>query len=251
MAQKKTNATNRQTNLPNESNKYLSKREELRLAEIELMRQRERVAELRRGLPQGAAIQDYAFDEGPANLLQCLIMETVLPVADVHTRIDDRPHGSRDLDALGFETCATPRHEAPELFHLHDTVDKEKRITVGEILLDLLNMHHGCRNLFQSMVAECAKPRRVQAKYVLRILKGTQYPQRHLIYELPHPSAFPDYDVFIINPLRGKYRADAAPRCQHRRGDRGARRADQRVDLGHRVRGRPALPRARHAARAA
>ena len=68
MAQEKINATPRQTTLPNESDKYLSKREELRLAEIELMRQRERVAELRRGLPQGAAIQDYAFEEGPANL---------------------------------------------------------------------------------------------------------------------------------------------------------------------------------------
>ena len=68
MAQEKINATRRQTNLPNESDKYLSKREELQLAEIELMRQRERVAELRRGLPQGAAIQDYAFEEGPANL---------------------------------------------------------------------------------------------------------------------------------------------------------------------------------------
>ena len=68
MAQEKINATRRQTNLPNESDKYLSKREELRLAEIELMLQRERVAELRRGLPQGAAIQDYAFEEGPANL---------------------------------------------------------------------------------------------------------------------------------------------------------------------------------------
>jgi hypothetical protein len=52
MAQEKINATRRQTNLPNESDKYLSKREELRLAEIELMRQRERVAELRRGLPR-------------------------------------------------------------------------------------------------------------------------------------------------------------------------------------------------------
>src|ERR687889_2388065 len=68
MAQEKTHAARRQTNLPNESDKYLSKREELRLAEIELMRQRERVAELRRGLPQGAALQDYAFEEGPANL---------------------------------------------------------------------------------------------------------------------------------------------------------------------------------------
>jgi predicted dithiol-disulfide oxidoreductase (DUF899 family) len=60
--------TYRQTNLNNESPEYLGKREELRLAEIELMRQRERVAELRRHLPQGAAIQDYAFEEGPRDL---------------------------------------------------------------------------------------------------------------------------------------------------------------------------------------
>ena len=43
--------TFRQTNLTNESPEYLAKREELRLAEIDLMRQRERVAELRRHLP--------------------------------------------------------------------------------------------------------------------------------------------------------------------------------------------------------
>ena len=60
--------TFRQTNLTNESSEYLAKREELRLAEIELMRQRERVAELRRHLPQGAPIQDYQFEEGPRDL---------------------------------------------------------------------------------------------------------------------------------------------------------------------------------------
>src|SRR5467141_1684731 len=60
--------TYRQTNLPNESADYLTKREELRLAEIDLMRQRERVAELRRRLPLGAPVQDYAFEEGPAKL---------------------------------------------------------------------------------------------------------------------------------------------------------------------------------------
>src|SRR6202158_2594828 len=60
--------TFRQTNLTNESSEYLAKREELRLAEIELMRQRERVAELRRHLPQGAPIRDYAFEEGPRDL---------------------------------------------------------------------------------------------------------------------------------------------------------------------------------------
>src|SRR4029077_20522044 len=42
--------TFRQTNLTNESSEYLAKREELRLAEIALMPQRERVAELRRNL---------------------------------------------------------------------------------------------------------------------------------------------------------------------------------------------------------
>ena len=60
--------TFRQTNLTNESSEYLAKREELRLAEIELMRQCERVADLRRHFPQGAPIQDYAFEEGPRDL---------------------------------------------------------------------------------------------------------------------------------------------------------------------------------------
>ena len=57
-----------QTNLANESEEYLAKRDELRIAELELMRQRERVAQLRRSLPQGAPIADYEFQEGPADL---------------------------------------------------------------------------------------------------------------------------------------------------------------------------------------
>ena len=60
--------TYRQTNLVNESPEYLKKREELRQAEIELMRQRERVAGLRRALPPGATLQDYEFLEGPEAL---------------------------------------------------------------------------------------------------------------------------------------------------------------------------------------
>jgi len=60
--------TLQQTRLSNESAEYLARREELRLAEIELMRQQERVAEMRRRLPQGAIVQDYVFEEGPANL---------------------------------------------------------------------------------------------------------------------------------------------------------------------------------------
>lgn len=68
MAHETINGTYRQTNLPNESAEYLARREELRLAEIELMNQRERVAELRRQLPRGAAVQDYQLSEGPASL---------------------------------------------------------------------------------------------------------------------------------------------------------------------------------------
>src|SRR6202035_4474205 len=68
MAREIINGTFRQTNLANESGEYLAKREELRLAEIEFMRQQERVADLRRRLPLGAIIQDYEFEEGPASL---------------------------------------------------------------------------------------------------------------------------------------------------------------------------------------
>ncbi len=64
MVHEMIDGTYRQTNLPNESSEYLSKREELRLAEIDLLNTRERVAALRRGLPKGATIQDYEFLEG-------------------------------------------------------------------------------------------------------------------------------------------------------------------------------------------
>jgi predicted dithiol-disulfide oxidoreductase (DUF899 family) len=58
----------RQTNLTDESAEYLAKREELRRAEIELMLQRERVANLRRHLPPGPVLKDYQFIEGPVDL---------------------------------------------------------------------------------------------------------------------------------------------------------------------------------------
>ena len=58
----------RQTNLATESAEYLAKREVLRLAEIELRAQRERVAELRRRLPPGPLVTDYELLEGPASL---------------------------------------------------------------------------------------------------------------------------------------------------------------------------------------
>jgi len=68
MVKEMVDGTYRQTNLPNESPEYLAKREEVRLAEIELLKQRERVAELRRALPEGATVPDYEFLEGPASL---------------------------------------------------------------------------------------------------------------------------------------------------------------------------------------
>lgn len=58
----------RQTNLTGESADYSTAREELRQAEVELMRHRERVANLRRRLPRGPVVDDYAFEEGPADL---------------------------------------------------------------------------------------------------------------------------------------------------------------------------------------
>ena len=60
--------TFRQTNLQNEPAEYLAKREKLRLAEIELLKQREKVAALRRELPPGAIVEDYEFIEGPPSL---------------------------------------------------------------------------------------------------------------------------------------------------------------------------------------
>jgi predicted dithiol-disulfide oxidoreductase (DUF899 family) len=51
-----------------ESAEYEARRDELLDAELELMRQRERVAELRRALPPGSPVKDYVFAEGPRRL---------------------------------------------------------------------------------------------------------------------------------------------------------------------------------------
>ncbi|AJT68777.3 hypothetical protein T261_7175 [Streptomyces lydicus] len=58
----------RHTRLAGESAEYLAAREELRLAEIDLMHHREKVAAQRRALPQGPPVDDYVFLEGPADL---------------------------------------------------------------------------------------------------------------------------------------------------------------------------------------
>ena len=58
----------RYTRLANESSQYQAAREELRVAELELMRHREQVAEQRRRLPAGPVVDDYVFTEGPADM---------------------------------------------------------------------------------------------------------------------------------------------------------------------------------------
>jgi predicted dithiol-disulfide oxidoreductase (DUF899 family) len=62
------NGNFRLTNLPDEPQDYLAAREKLRIAEVDLMQQRERVAAMRRALPKGAVVKDYEFREGPRDL---------------------------------------------------------------------------------------------------------------------------------------------------------------------------------------
>lgn len=64
MADETIDGAFRQTNLLNESAAYIAEREKLRLAEIELMSQQERVSAMRRKLPEGPEVQDYEFIEG-------------------------------------------------------------------------------------------------------------------------------------------------------------------------------------------
>ena len=54
--------------LARESDTYRALRDELNQAEIALRDQRERVAELRRKLPMDTEVEDYALEEGPADL---------------------------------------------------------------------------------------------------------------------------------------------------------------------------------------
>jgi predicted dithiol-disulfide oxidoreductase (DUF899 family) len=56
------------TRLEDESEEYREAREGLRRAELDLIEQRERVAQLRRELPPGPRVDDYVFFEGPHDL---------------------------------------------------------------------------------------------------------------------------------------------------------------------------------------
>ncbi len=77
------------TRLP-ESPDYMARREELRQAELELMRQREHVAALRRDLPTGLALEDYVFEEGPPLLAAGDTPVTKVRLSELFTS-PDRP----------------------------------------------------------------------------------------------------------------------------------------------------------------
>ena len=130
--------TFRQTNLANESPDYLAKREELRLAEIELMRQRERVAELRRHLPQGAPIQDYQFEEGPLDL----------------------NGGDAPVRSVRLSELFTKPHRSLIIYHLMYGKRQNKACPMCTAWLDGANgvAHHLAQNLDFAVVAAADVP---------------------------------------------------------------------------------------------
>jgi predicted dithiol-disulfide oxidoreductase (DUF899 family) len=82
MAQANVAERIRRTRLQNESEEYLAKREELRLAEIECMRMREKVAEMRRNLPKGAAVADFEFIDAGAEPFRTVSMSSLFTRPD-------------------------------------------------------------------------------------------------------------------------------------------------------------------------
>jgi len=132
------NGAFRQTNLTNESSDYLSKREELRLAEIELMRQRERVADLRRHLPQGAPIQDYQFEQGPRDL----------------------DAGDAPLHAVRLSELFTKRNRSLIIYHFMYGKQQNKACPMCTAWLDGANgvAHHLAQNLDFAVVAAADVP---------------------------------------------------------------------------------------------
>ena len=78
------------TRLAGQSAEYLDAREKLRLAEIDLMQQREQVAAMRRALPPGPVVEDYEFLEGPRSLADGVGPVTRVRLSDLFTA-PDRP----------------------------------------------------------------------------------------------------------------------------------------------------------------
>jgi predicted dithiol-disulfide oxidoreductase (DUF899 family) len=66
------------------------------------MRQRERVTEMRRQLPQGAAIQDYSFEEGPRDLNAGHAPVRTVRFSELFTNPNRSLYGYRELEECGL-----------------------------------------------------------------------------------------------------------------------------------------------------
>ena len=147
MVHEMIDGTYRQTNLPNESAEYLAKREEVRQAEIELMRQRERVAELRRALPKGATIQDYEF-------LDCTL--GALPggraTAGGPTSLDD---GDEPVNKVRLSELFTASDRSLVIYHFMYGKKQENACPMCTAWIDGYNgiAHHLAQNVDLAIVA--------------------------------------------------------------------------------------------------
>jgi predicted dithiol-disulfide oxidoreductase (DUF899 family) len=128
----------RHTNLTGESPEYLAQREALRVAEVELMRQRERVATLRRSLPAGAIVRDYEFAEGPA-------------------RLDD---GDSPVRAMRLSELFTRPDRSVVIYHLMFGKRQTQPCPMCTAWLDSANgiAHHLAQNLDFAVVAAAQLP---------------------------------------------------------------------------------------------
>jgi len=127
-----------QTRLQNESEAYLAKREELRLAEIDLMKHRERVAQLRRQLPKGATVEDYAFIEGAADL----------------------DAGDSPVRTIRLSELFTAPDRSLVIYHFMYGKEEETPCPMCSQLIDGLNgvAHHLAQNLDLAIVAAADQP---------------------------------------------------------------------------------------------
>jgi predicted dithiol-disulfide oxidoreductase (DUF899 family) len=127
----------------NESDEYIRKREELRLAEIESMKVRERVAEFRRQLPEGPIVEDYAFVEGPKEFAA-----------------GDTPIKKVRLSEL----FSAPDHRSLVIYHLMYGKKQTNPCPMCTLWIDGYNgvAHHLARNLDFAIVA-AADPNALRA----------------------------------------------------------------------------------------
>jgi predicted dithiol-disulfide oxidoreductase (DUF899 family) len=131
---------------------YVARREELRLAEIELMRQRERVAAMRRRLPPGAIVEDYVFQEGPADLdagdepLRTVRLSELFSAPDRSLVIYHFMYGKRQTSACPMCTMWIDGYNGVAV-HLAQNLDFAIAAAADPPALRAHARHRGWRNL--------------------------------------------------------------------------------------------------------